>query len=78
VIGDEYDNSLIIQEKCDIYQDIYQDILRDRHYWVNGVWQAPRVANLQEDNDTRYNDTQNEVKRLPLSIKEKANDCFDE
>ncbi|KAI8089837.1 SNF2 family N-terminal domain-containing protein [Halteromyces radiatus] len=49
--GDEYDNSLIIQEKCDIYQDLYQDILRDRHFWINGVWLTQRVSNIQDENN---------------------------
>ncbi|KAI8141209.1 SNF2 family N-terminal domain-containing protein [Fennellomyces sp. T-0311] len=38
VTGDEYEASLITQEKLDLYQDAYQAMLRDRNFWVNGVW----------------------------------------
>ncbi|ORZ21095.1 SNF2 family N-terminal domain-domain-containing protein [Absidia repens] len=68
--GNEYDDSLIIQKKCDIYQDIYQDILRDRHFWLNGVWQAPRVASNQEDTDTDDDTEQKELKHLRQDLEE--------
>ncbi|KAI8344677.1 SNF2 family N-terminal domain-containing protein [Chlamydoabsidia padenii] len=66
VQGDEYDISLITQQKCDLYQDLYQDILRDRHYWVNGVWQAPRITNSQEE---KLDDNENEeIKHLRVKL----------
>ncbi|KAI9255053.1 SNF2 family N-terminal domain-containing protein [Phascolomyces articulosus] len=38
ITGDEYETSLITQQKLDLYQDAYQAILRDRNFLVNGIW----------------------------------------
>ncbi|CAO3587752.1 unnamed protein product [Absidia cylindrospora] len=68
--GNEYDDSLITQKKCDMYQDIYQDILRDRHFWVNGVWQTPRVTSYQEDTGTNDDTEQKELMHLRQDLEE--------
>ncbi|KAI8391090.1 SNF2 family N-terminal domain-containing protein [Radiomyces spectabilis] len=36
--GNEYEESLVLQEQANLYQDAYQAILRDRNFWVNGTW----------------------------------------
>ncbi|ORX46136.1 hypothetical protein DM01DRAFT_1377862 [Hesseltinella vesiculosa] len=72
VKGDEYDDSLVTQEKCDIYQDVYQDTLRDRYYLIHGIWSAPRTARPAkiDDNDTNAPEKTEEIKELCESLEE--------
>ncbi|KAI8059494.1 SNF2 family N-terminal domain-containing protein [Gongronella butleri] len=70
VKGDEYEDSLVTQEKCDIYQDIYQDALRDRHFWLTGMWTVPRAANAAEETQQDEEQMTDEQKELQALRKE--------
>ncbi|KAI7883171.1 hypothetical protein K492DRAFT_235541 [Lichtheimia hyalospora FSU 10163] len=49
--GDEYEQSLLVQEKIDIYQSVYQAMLSDRNFWINGVWVSGLRSDMEEQQE---------------------------
>ncbi|KAG2220208.1 hypothetical protein INT45_002800 [Circinella minor] len=66
-VGDEYETSLITQEKLDLYQDAYQAMLRDRTFLVNGIWATGlQQSELYKDVEGRTEDEEMFVLKTSL------------